>query len=103
MYIGPHDKVYDLPSEKNRYMCAQTHCRLKFSITVGTIFENTKVPLRVWFGAIWLMTNHAEGIASTTLARALKVTQKSAWLMMNRLRLAARTLSFNSANIGAIQ
>jgi hypothetical protein len=90
-----HDKVYDLPSEPNRYLCADKDCRLKFSITVGTIFENTKLPLRIWFGAIWLITNHPKGIASTTLAKDLGITQKSAWFVLHRLRHAARTKTFN--------
>src|SRR5271170_4296150 len=89
-YCG-HDKVYTLKA--NRYQCAQ--CRNTFSILVGTIFENTKLPLKVWFGAIWLLTNHPKGIASTTLARDLGITQKSAWFVLHRLRHAARTQSFN--------
>ena len=88
-----HDKVYSL-SKKNIFKCAQ--CRKNFSITVGTIFENTKLPLRVWFGAIWLITNHKKGIASTTLATDLGVTQKTAWFILHRLRHAARTRSFNA-------
>jgi transposase-like protein/IS1 family transposase len=87
-----HDKAYDL-SEKNKYKCAD--CSRKFSVLVGTIFENTKLPLRVWFGAIWLITNHPKGIASTTLAKDLGITQKSAWFVLHRLRHAARTRSFN--------
>jgi transposase-like protein len=88
-----HDKVYAL-KRKNIYRCAQ--CRTNFSITVGTIFENTKLPLRIWFGAIWLLTNHPKGIASTTLAKDLNITQKSAWFVLHRLRHAARTKSFNA-------
>ncbi len=88
-----HEKVYAL-SQKNKFKCAD--CRAKFSITVGTIFENTKLPLRVWFGAIWLITNHKKGIASTTLATDLGITQKTAWFVLHRLRHAARTRSFNA-------
>lgn len=88
-----HDKVYAL-KRKNTYRCAQ--CRINFSIKVGTIFENTKLPLRIWFGAIWLITNHKKGIASTTLATDLGITQKSAWFVLHRLRYAARTKSFNA-------
>lgn len=87
-----HDKAYTL-SRKNMYRCAE--CRRNFSVTVGTIFEDTKLPLRIWFGAIWLITNHPKGIASTTLARDLGITQKSAWFVLHRLRHAARTRSFN--------
>ena len=91
-YCG-HDKIYTL-KQYNRYACAQ--CRNTFSILVGTIFENTKLPLKVWFGAIWLLTNHPKGIASTTLAKDLGVTQKTAWFILHRLRHAARTESFNT-------
>jgi transposase-like protein len=87
-----HDKVYGL-KRKGIYRCAQ--CRKNFSILVGTIFENSKLKLRVWFGAIWLLTNHPKGIASTTLARDLGITQKSAWFVLHRLRHAARTRTFN--------
>jgi transposase-like protein len=90
-YCG-HDKVYTLKA--NRYQCAQ--CRYTFSILVGTVFENTKLPLKVWFGAIWLITSHPKGIASTTLARDLGITQKSAWFVLHRLRHVARTQSFNT-------
>lgn len=95
-----HDKVYSL-KRKNIYRCAQ--CKTNFSITVGTIFENSKLPLRVWFGAIWLITNHPKGIASTTLARDLSITQKSAWFVLHRLRHAARTKSFNAPMTGEIE
>ena len=91
-YCG-HDKLYRLKSKPGAYKCAQ--CRTNSSITVGTIFENTKLPLRIWFGAIWLLTNHPKGIASTTLAKDLGITQKSAWFVLHRLRHAARTKSFN--------
>src|SRR6202167_3645389 len=91
-------KVYTLKA--NRYQCAQ--CRNSFSILVGTIFENTKLPLKVWFGAIWLLTNHPKGIASTTLAKDLGITQKSAWFVLHRLRHAARTQSFNTPPLKGI-
>ncbi len=89
-----HDKIYTAKDKAVRYTCAQCHQR--FSILVGTIFENTKLPLKVWFGAIWLLTNHPKGIASTTLAKDLGVTQKTAWFLLHRLRHAARTESFNT-------
>lgn len=95
-----HDKVYTL-SRKNMYRCAE--CRRNFSVTVGTIFEDTKLPLRIWFGAIWMITNHPKGIASTTLARDLGITQKSAWFVLHRLRHAARTRSFNKPLTGIVE
>src|SRR5271170_4938087 len=95
-----HDKIYTL-KKANRYKCAQ--CRQPFSILVGTIFENTKLPFRVWFGAIWLLTNHPKGVASTTLARDLGITQKSAWFVLHRLRYAARTQSFSKPLTGIVE
>lgn len=70
-------------------------CRKRFSIRVGTIFEDSKIGLRKWLAAVWLITSHKKGIASTQLAKDIKVTQKTAWFMLHRLRHAARTASFN--------
>lgn len=81
-------------SNNQTFKCAD--CRQRFSIKVGTIFEDSKLPLRKWFMAIWLITNHPKGIASTTLAKDLKITQKTAWFVLHRLRHAARTKSFNA-------
>src|SRR5688572_17454648 len=74
-YCG-HDKIYDLKGG-TKWKCAQ--CRTMFSIRIGTIFEDSKIPIRTWLAAIWLITNHSKGIASTTLAKDLDVTQKTAW------------------------
>jgi len=79
--------------DRKNHKCGD--CRKRFSIKVGTIFEDSKVPLRKWFMAIWMITSHKKGIASTTLAKDIKVTQKTAWFMTQRLRFAARTRSFN--------
>ena len=74
-----------------------------FSIRVGTIFEDSKIPIRTWLAAIWLITNHSKGIASTTLAKDLDITQKSAWFVLHRLRHAARTRSFNRKLKGTVE
>lgn len=78
-------------------------CRKRFSIKVGTIFQDTKLPLRTWFAAIWMITNHPKGIASTTLANDLGITQKTAWFVLHRLRHAARTDSFNAPLKGTVE
>jgi transposase-like protein len=78
-------------------------CRKRFSIKVGTIFQDTKLPLRTWYAAIWMITNHPKGIASTTLANDLGITQKSAWFVLHRLRHAARTDSFNAPLSGEVE
>ncbi len=95
-----HDKIYGF-SDGKTWKCAQ--CRQRFSIRVGTIFEDSKIPLRKWFAAIWMITSHRKGIASTTLARDIDVTQKTAWFMLHRLRHAARTRSFNRPLRGTVE
>lgn len=86
-------KVYDF-ADRRTFKCGDKDCRQRFSIKVGTIFQDTKLPLRKWLVAIWMVTSHKKGIASTTLAKDLKITQKSAWFVLHRLRYAARTMSF---------
>jgi transposase-like protein len=88
-------------SDRKNWKCAD--CRQRFSIKVGTIFEDSKLPLRKWFMAIWLITNHPKGIASTTLAKDLKITQKSAWFVLHRLRHAARAKSFSAPLDGEVE
>jgi transposase-like protein len=93
-------KIYHF-SDRKTFKCGD--CRDRFSIKVGTIFEDTKLSLRKWFMAIWMITNHPKGTASITLAKDLKITQKSAWFMLHRLRHAARTNSFNAPLKGDIE
>ena len=78
-------------------------CRKRFSIKVGTIFADSKIQLRKWFAAIWMITSHKKGIASTQLAKDIKVTQKTAWFMLHRLRHAAETKSFNGPMDGDVE
>lgn len=93
-------KVYHF-SDKRTHKCGD--CRKRFSIKVGTIFHDSKIELRKWMLAVWMITSHKKGIASTTLARDLGVTQKTAWFMLQRLRYAARTQSFNAPLAGEVE
>ena len=68
------------------YKCSNKVCHLKFTVRIGTIFENSKVPLRKWFAALYLVANHKKGISSVQLALDIGVTQKTAWFMLHRLR-----------------
>ncbi|HMI05240.1 MAG TPA: IS1595 family transposase [Pedobacter sp.] len=68
------------------YKCSDKDCHKKFSVTTGTIFENTKIKLRVWFAAMYLCTGHKKGISSLQLSRDLGVTQKTAWFILHRIR-----------------
>jgi hypothetical protein len=68
------------------FKCREKECRKKFSVTVGTIYENTKIPLTKWFLASYILTNHSKGISSLQLASWLGITQKSAWFLNHRIR-----------------
>ena len=70
------------------WKCYAKHPKAKFSLKVGTIFEDSPIPLQKWLPALWLLVNCKNGISSYELARALGVTQKTAWFMLSRLRLA---------------
>ena len=69
---------------ESHYICKD--CQNKFSVTVGTIFENTKILLRKWFMAMYLISSHKKGISSCQLARDIKVTQKTAWFILHKIR-----------------
>ncbi|MDB5467326.1 MAG: hypothetical protein JWQ46_2088 [Phenylobacterium sp.] len=68
--------------------CKEKHSRKQFSAKVGTIFEDSALPLDKWFVAIWAIANCKNGISSYELARSIGVTQKTAWHMLHRIRLA---------------
>ncbi|HWX09023.1 MAG TPA: IS1595 family transposase [Gaiellaceae bacterium] len=70
-------------------------CKKQFSVKVGTIFEDSALGLDKWLPAVWLAANSKNGISSHELGRALGTTQKSAWFMLHRIRLAMQTGSFN--------
>jgi transposase-like protein len=74
--------------------CKEPKCRKQFSVKVDTIFEDSPLGLDKWFVAIWCIANAKNGISSCELARALGVTQKTAWFMLHRVRLAMKTRSF---------
>jgi len=61
------------------FKCREKECRSKFSVTVGTIYENSKLPLTKWFLATYILSVHSKGISSLQLASWLGITQKSAW------------------------
>jgi transposase-like protein len=81
--------------EKARlYRCYGDHPKQKFSLKIGTVYEDSPIPLEKWLPATWLLANCRNGISSYEIGRALGVTQKSAWFMMHRIRLAMQTGTF---------
>ncbi len=77
--------VHRFPNGKI-FKCRERLCRSKFSVTVGTIYENTKIPLTKWFLATYILSVHSKGISSLQLANWLGITQKSAWHLNHRIR-----------------
>jgi len=84
------DHVTYLATQR-RFKCYAKHPKAQLSLKVGTIFEDSAVGLEKWLPALWLLTNCKNGISSYELARALGVTQKTAWFMLSRLRLALQS------------
>ena len=81
-YCGKH---HCKMSKNGRFHC--TGCNKNFSCLVGTIFENTKLPLIKWFLAMYFISSHKKGISSYQLARNIEVTQNTAWYMLQKVRL----------------
>ncbi len=79
------DKYYKLNTGKH-YKCGNKQCHKKYSVTVGTIFESSHIPLNIWFAAIYVISSHKKGISSYQLGKDISVTQKTAWFMLHRIR-----------------
>lgn len=94
--VGAH---YTL--KNNTHKCRD--CLKKFSVRNGTIFEDSKIALKKWFMAVYLMTSHKKGISSCQLAKDIDVTQKTAWFMLHRVRNAAMTVEFNGPLGGTVE
>lgn len=83
VYCGSTEKIYTIENGK-RFKCKA--CQKKFSVTVGTIFEDSKLPLTKWFQAMFLISTSKKGLSSLQLASQLGITQKSAWHVNHRIR-----------------
>jgi transposase-like protein len=92
-YCGSEKVTY---LEKARvYRCYEKHPKQKFSLKIGTVFEDSPISLEKWLPATWLLANCRNGVSSYEIGRALGITQKSAWFMMHRIRLAMQTGTFS--------
>jgi transposase-like protein len=92
-HCGGFDRIGKMGGKSTRigvYKCYQ--CRKPFRVTVGTVFESSHVPLRLWLQAVHLMASSKKGISSNQLHRTLGVTLKTAWFMSHRIREAMRVL-----------
>ncbi len=87
---------------KTRRLWTCLGCRKQFSVKVGTIFEDSAIGLDKWLVAMWLLANCKNGISSYELAKDIKVTQRSAWFMLQRIRHAMHTGSIDKMT-GAVE
>src|ERR1044072_2328714 len=92
-HCGRKDVAY--LANQRRWQCKDKHPRRQFSVKVGTTFEDRPIGLDKWFTAIWLIASAKNGVSSYELSRSIGVTQKSAWFMLHRIRLAMQTQSFD--------
>jgi transposase-like protein len=87
-------KVSWLVNQK-RWQCSSKHPLRQFSVKVRSIFEDSPLPLQKWLPAVWMVVNCKNGVSSYEIHRALKVTQKTAWFMDHRIRLALQRGTFD--------
>lgn len=106
-----HGKSYVIEGGK-RFKCANQTCYKKYSVTVGTIFEASNIPLTTWFPAVYIAVSHKKGISSVQLAKDLGITQKSAWFVLHRIReglkegnplLLTKEVQVDEAYIGGVE
>jgi transposase-like protein len=73
---------------QRKWQCKSVHPKRQFTAKVGTIFEDSPIPLEKWLPVMWMLSNCRNGVSSCEIARTIGVTQKSAWFMLHRIRLA---------------
>jgi transposase-like protein len=88
-FVCPKCSVLDTPSRSTRSRIMCRHCKFQASVTAGSIFDKTRTELRVWFAAIWYVTNRKQGVSALGLQRVLGLgSYETAWTMLHRLRRA---------------
>jgi transposase-like protein len=91
------DKV-SFNAKRRTWKCSKHHAKREFSIKVGSLCEDSAIGLDKWLTALWLLSNCKNGISSCEVARDLNVTQKTAWFMLHRIRLALQDETFGKLN-----
>ncbi len=87
------DDVRFIPT-RTVWECRSRHSRRQFSVKVGTIFEDSPIGLDKWLATIWMIANAKNGVSSYEVSRSIGVTQKTAWFMLHRIRLAMQDGDF---------
>jgi len=92
---GREDVIY--LKNQRKWQCKSSHKKRQFSAKVGTVMEDSPIPADKWLTAVWMLSNCKNGVSSYEIAKAIGVTQKSAWFMLHRIRLG---LSLNAKKFG---
>jgi len=100
VHCGCTRKIYRIRDGK-LFRCAD--CGKQFTVRVGTIFQDSALPLQKWYMAIYIFMAHKKGISSVQLSKDIAVTQKTAWFMLHRIRHAVRTRSLSKPLAGIIE
>lgn len=100
VHCGCFRKIYRINDGK-LFKCAD--CRKQFTVRVGSIFEDSALPLQKWFMAIYIFMAHKKGISSVQLGKDIGVRQATAWFMLHRIRYAVRTRSLEKPLNGIIE
>src|ERR1041385_36280 len=87
-------KAVSYLSSRRIWKCMNKECHKQFSVKVGSVMEDSPIKLDKWLAAVWMITNAKNGISSCEIARALDITQKSAWFLLHRIRLAMQSGTF---------
>jgi transposase-like protein len=97
------EKVSAFNPTRRTWKCSKHHSKREFSVKVGSLAEDSAIGLDKWLTALWMLTNCKNGISSCELARDLSVTQKTAWFMLHRIRLALQDDVFGSKMSGEVE
>jgi transposase-like protein len=97
------EKVSAFNPDRKTWKCSKHHPKREFSVKVGSLAEDSAIGLDKWLTALWMLTNCKNGISSCELARDLKVTQKTAWFMLHRIRLALQDEDFGGKIGGEVE
>jgi transposase-like protein len=97
------EKVSAFNPTRKTWKCSKHHSKREFSVKVGSLAEDSAIGLDKWLTALWMLTNCKNGISSCELARDLSVTQKTAWFLLHRIRLALQDETFGGKMGGEVE
>ena len=90
-------------AQRHTWKCSTHHAKREFSIKVGTVMEDSAIPLDKWLTAMWMILNCKNGVSSCEIAKDVRVSQKSAWFMLHRIRLSMQDETLGSKFSGEVE